>query len=252
MQPLVNVQYKTNHEKKHYDLLVLIIASHTEDYEKFKEQWERYMGLFSNVKAFFLYSDPAIEFDAIVNENEIVHKHKEWYEPGILYKTLAGMQLCNEMFTYDHLLRTNLSSFYDVPRLLDFLKARPTSRYAGARQTLFRESVPFLSGAGFIVSRDVVSSLLDLMHHPNIFTEDLIYLPDDVAISTLLHRYVQIDTQDDLPRYDCEERVHPEDIPTCIFHVRNKTEWKYGHRRIDIENMRHQVDYVYGGMCLQP
>jgi hypothetical protein len=245
MHPVVNIHHKTKHEKKHYDLILLIIASHTEDYDKFKTQWQRYMSLFSNVKAFFLYSDPDIEYDAIVSENEIVHKHKEWYEPGILYKTFAGMQLCNDLFSYDYILRTNLSSFYHIPRLLDFLMTQPKSNYVAARQTLFREGIPFISGAGFIVSRDIVTSLLDLMYKPNVFTEDLIYLPDDVALSTLLNRYIRIDHIEDIPRYDCEERIHPEDIPQHIFHIRNKTEWKYGDRRIDLENMREQVNHVY-------
>ena len=69
-----------------------------------------------------------------------------------------------------------------------------------------------------------------------------------MALSTLLNRYIRIDHMEDIPRYDCEERIHPEDIPQHIFHVRNKTEWKYGHRRIDLENMCHQVNHVYGGV----
>jgi hypothetical protein len=158
------------------------------------------------------------------------------------------MQICNDLFTYDYILRTNLSSFYHIPRLLDFLMTQPKSNYVAARQTLFREGVSFISGAGFIVSKDIVASLLDLMYHPNVFTEDLIYLPDDVAISTLLNRYIHIDKTEDVPRYDCEERIHSKDIPHHFFHIRNKTEWKYGHRQIDIENMRDQVNHVYGAL----
>jgi hypothetical protein len=34
-------------------------------------------------------------------------------------------------------------------------------------------------------------------------------------------------------------------IDDSIFHIRNKTEWKYHHRSIDIENMDTQVKHFY-------
>jgi len=247
--PFNNVDYKETHkphggDKLAYRLIILIIASRTPHYDEFKKCWDVYASKFPEVKCFFLYSDPSIKADVIVDKDTITHKYEEWYEPGILFKTIAGMEMCSQLFHYDYLLRTNLSSFIHIPRILEFLKTQPTSNYIAAKTNIYREGVVCLSGAGFILSRDVVQSFLRVITE-NRITNDVIQLPDDVAISKILEDYVKIEKFTEILRYDCEEVTLPESIPNHIFHIRNKTEWKYHHREIDIENMTRQIAYFY-------
>lgn len=247
--PFKNVEYRETYkpndgDKVAYRLVILIIASRSPHYDEFKKCWVAYASKFPEVKCFFLYSDPSIDVDVIVDKDTITHKYEEWYEPGILFKTIAGMEICSQLFYYDYLLRTNLSSFIHIPRILEFLKTQPTTNYTASKQNIYREGVCGLSGAGFILSRDVVQSFLHIITE-NKLTNDVILLPDDVAISQILKDYVKMETFVDILRYDCEELTLPDMIPNHIFHIRNKTEWKYHHREIDIENMTRQIAYFY-------
>lgn len=232
--------------KPHYKLIILIIASPGEHYDIFKEVWEGYMNRFSDVKSFFLYSDENLGSQIVVKDNSITHKFKEWYEPGILYKTIAGMKHCTENYTYEFMLRTNLSSFFIIPRLLNFLELAKKTGYALAIQNVFREDVKFLSGAGFILSKDIIENLLNIVYEkPSIFTEELLSYPDDVAISQIVGK-MEFVTFSDMSRYDCNDLLVLTDIDNSIFHIRNKTEWKYGNRDIDKKNMELLYDFFYG------
>lgn len=107
--------------KKHYKLVILIIASHNVHYNIFKHCWLQYMNNFPEVKSFFLYADETIENDLLISDDSITYKCEESYIPGILLKTLASMRFCQKYMSYNFLLRTNLSSFIHIPRLLEYL-----------------------------------------------------------------------------------------------------------------------------------
>lgn len=246
MNPIETIQYNHKHASQHYDLIILVIASHNQHYAEFKKCWEIYAARFPAAKTFFLYSDPSIECDVVVDENTITHKHEEWYEPGILYKTFAGMHICNRLFTYNYVLRTNLSSFFHIPRLLQFLENQPSNDYAAAKQSIHREGLGFMSGAGFILSHDLVTYILTVAKTPNALTSEITNSPDDVAITMILERHLRVAVIFELTRYDCVEPTNPDVIPNDVFHIRNKTEWKYVTRDTDIENMRAQVAHFYG------
>jgi hypothetical protein len=250
METITNIKYNiNNNSNRHYKIIILIIASENEPYSTFVKYWEKYMNLFPEVRCFFLYSNPEIDYDVIVNENSIIHKYKEWYEPGILYKTIAGMFICDQLFNYDYILRTNLSSFIHIPRLLDFVKDKPLTNYAAAKQSIYREGIGFLSGAGFILSNDIIKELLNEVFNKKCTTDPQIHLaPDDVAITMILQRFIKLDELYELyelPRYDCDDLIDPTIIDERYFHIRNKTEWKYHNREYDIENMKRLVEHFY-------
>lgn len=226
----------------HYKLIILVIASHSHDYDLFSKQWSRYMNKFPDVRAFFLYSDVTIDSDILIQDDKITYKYAEWFEPGILYKTIAGMYICNKLFTYDHLFRTNLSSFVHIPRLLSYLDGASKADYVAAKQDEFREGVWFLSGAGFIVSRDIVVDLLKEVFEKKSISEEIKYAPDDVALTKLIKLARTNITFERLDRYDCSELIDAATLENVqCFHIRNKTEWKYHNRIIDIKNMELQV-----------
>jgi hypothetical protein len=120
-QTIISYQKKTK-----YDLIILIIASPSPFYDDFTNLWKSYMELFPNVKAFFLYADDTIGSDILISEDRITYNCKESYIPGIFYKTIAGYFVCQKLLDYKYVLRTNLSSFIHIPRLLAYLEKQPT------------------------------------------------------------------------------------------------------------------------------
>jgi uncharacterized membrane protein YkgB len=249
MDAIHTIQYKLSKNDEsnvicpHYKIIILVIASHSHDYDLFSEQWLRYMNEFPEVRAFFLYSDVTIESDILVEDNKITYKFAEWFEPGILFKTIAGFYVCNKLFTYDHMLRTNLSSFIHIPRLISFLGKVPKTDYVAAKQDEFREGIWFLSGAGFIVSRDIVFDIVKEVFEKKSIDEEIKYAPDDVALTKLIKLSRSNILFEKLDRYDCNELIDSTTVENVhCFHIRNKTEWKYHNRIVDIKNMTLQVD----------
>jgi len=229
-------------KKNHYRIILLIISSNDGEHSiVFQEYWRKYMNSHPNIKCFFLTSDVNIPTDVWISNDTITYKQLESFEPGILYKTIAGMKVCEKYFTYDYILRTNLSSFFILDRLYSFLDSQPTVNYAA---TAPKE---LLSGAGFILSSDLVTFFLNEIFEKNALSDDILYYPDDVVITIIVKRFFHDSSSfSSLNRYDCEEFVKPESIGEEIFHIRNKTEWKYGNRLLDMENMKKLYEYFYG------
>jgi hypothetical protein len=135
MIPIKTVKFATKEvkkefsSKKHYKIVNLIIASRAKHYDIFTFCWLQYMNANPQVKSFFLYSDPTIEHDLIIDTNAITYKCEESLIPGILYKTLAAERFCQKYMSYDYILRTNLSSFIIFPRLLTYLDTYPKNDF---------------------------------------------------------------------------------------------------------------------------
>lgn len=127
MIPIKTIKYVNKEVKKefsskpHYKIINLIIASRAKHYDIFTYCWLQYMNSNPEVKSFFLYSDPTIENDLLIDTNSITYKCEESLIPGILFKTIAAEKFCQKHMTYDYVLRTNLSSFIIFPRLLKYL-----------------------------------------------------------------------------------------------------------------------------------
>jgi hypothetical protein len=125
---LKNIKYISEELEKEYStrqtykIIILIIASSGQvHYDIFKHCWMEYMDKFPEVKCFFLYCDNTIDCDILVTHNSIIYNCEETYIPGILYKTIAAKHFCYERMSYEYVVRTNLSSFIHIPRLLEYV-----------------------------------------------------------------------------------------------------------------------------------
>jgi hypothetical protein len=160
-------------------VLVLIIASDEKDYYLEEQKvWRSYMHLDrEHVEAYFLKGHPELEQPYLIVEDEIWSKTPENFVPGILNKTVLSMEaMLSRLDEFDYVLRTNLSSFYYFPKLLDLLtKLPPTSCYFGMVGNL---NGKFGSGAGFILSTDLAKMLVA---HKEELIDNTSY-PDDVVI----------------------------------------------------------------------
>jgi hypothetical protein len=127
---------------------------------------------------------------------------------------------------------------------LSFLENQSTTEYVAAKQNIFREGIGFISGAGFIISNDVTKNILKHVIDENCITDEIRLQPDDVAITNIIKRFHN-NYFDTLNRYDCESLIDVNTIDEKIFHIRNKTEWIFNHREIDMKNYTTLIQHFY-------
>lgn len=242
-----------------YKLLCLIIASKNAQYPEFEQQWRKYIDKIgkSNIQFFFLYCanettiDPATHTITIQGEESLI--------PGIFNKTIHAMMETIQI-DYEYLLRTNLSSFFDFPKLLAYLAQVSPTSYTGTFLEISNEQIEmtvkgglqiriptiFLNGAAFLMAKDVVFSTIS--KYTCMTPQELSYiitLPDDVSISLLVASFYDWRNMQILPRFAPLTKIILLDIPPNIFHVRLKTPHIYGgSRQIDIENMAKLVNDI--------
>ena len=143
-------------QKKTYKLIIVVIASPGQRYDEFLKIWKQYDKKHDDIKVFYVFGKDHIKAD----DSEIVADSVENLIPGILLKTVYAMDKIHKEYNYDFLLRTNLSSFFVLPKLYQFLDTLPkTGCYTGMNLN-GRRYVRFVSGSGIIMSRDVIYLLL--------------------------------------------------------------------------------------------
>jgi len=168
-------------EEKSPKLLVLIIASDNFPgsnlvfpYKQMQEVWRSYMQLDpTHVKAYFIRSNPDLSNDFELDGDTLWSKTEESVKPGILNKTLLSMEYFlsqQDEFEFDYVLRTNLSSFYVIPKFFDFLHTLPKNRLYCA------SGEGFGSGCGYLLSSDVVEMIVKHKHeiYDNIGDDDVV------------------------------------------------------------------------------
>ena len=179
--------------------------------------------------------------------------HAETYVPGILQKTLYGIEhVINEMNEDDILIRSNLSSFFIFERLFEYIEKLPHQHvYAG---TIERTRNPlhephlikacgsngFINGACIILSKDVCQTIVKNQ------TKIDSTLIDDVALRIFLYPYVDM-TSIRPSRYVTRPNSTHQTIRNAkSFHIRNiweRFESSSEQKRIDW--FKHLVDSFY-------
>jgi len=161
---------------KQYSFIFLIISSSdVPQYLQMKELSQLYYNLFNDkIKYFYIEFKKDLEDDIIEQGNHIYMKGEESIRPGILIKTKKALEYINNKYSYDYVIRTNLSSFWDLNNLLKFKNFLP-------RQNLCCGHLPFnsfISGTGIIMSSDVSKKIASVINTTTIEN-------DDVYISSL-------------------------------------------------------------------
>jgi hypothetical protein len=174
-------------------VLVLVIASDgTEAFVELQKIWRSYMNVDpEHFEVYFIRGNPELASEYEIEGNDLTVKSVESYVPGILDKTILSMEvMMPRLQEFDFVLRTNLSSFYVFPRLVDFVKTMPKEGcYCGMQ--LHLSNIPkfgmvnFVSGAGILLSTDLVKLLVQ--EKESIFALDK-ELPDDMILGIFFHR----------------------------------------------------------------
>jgi hypothetical protein len=78
---------------------------------------------------------------------------------GILHKTLDGLEFLLKREHYDFVIRTNLSSVWEIDKLTSWLAKNPkTGFYAGSAG--YTQNIGFASGTGIVLSNDMAALLV--------------------------------------------------------------------------------------------
>ncbi len=208
-------------------LLVLIIASDNHPvYERLQNIWRFYMYLDQkNVEAYFIRGDEKLLTPYAIEGDTLWVKTSEGLNPGILNKTILSMEVfLPRIKEFDYILRTNLSSFYIFPRLLNQLKTFPkTGLYSAVPLIVSQFNGQFVgSGSGFILSPDLME--LIVAHKHQLLNQQV---ADDVTLGLFLNHY----GASLLPsRMYCfqsfeEWEKNKDQIPENIYQIRVKSTW---------------------------
>lgn len=168
---------------------------------------------------------------ALVNDTIFV-KGKETLVPGILIKTIKSMEFINNNYQYQYLIRTNLSSFWNIPYLYNFMNYFTPQNFVSGI-IIFNS---FISGTGIILSKDVCIRLTNVI----VIDEGN---PDDVYLSRFLINLANICRLDDNKMYyliNGPENIIPEDISEILY-FRVKSE----DRSYDILAFKNLLKKIY-------
>lgn len=251
-----------------YDLVILVVASPGETNDLFAECWREYMDSYPNVNAFFVHANDSIEEELVAINSTILVKGSETSKPGVFKKTMAAMSHCARNMSFKYLLRTTLSSFIHIPRILNYLKEQSTVGFAAGplitvRATSVQNQImeflgnhndgPFeyLHGSCMMFSEDVVQYLVNAAYTESakLPIESLVVnLPDDVVMSALIQSFPFVNTL--AIKHQCKSIEDPSIYGDDIIHIHNKiqayvTDNSIETRGHDIMNYIKQVRLHY-------
>lgn len=161
-------------------VVVLVLASDNRDiYLKFREVWYSYLNLFPQIKVYLVYGKTS---KITPRSNDLIYEHiPESYYPGMITKTLNSIEYIHNTYSYDFLLRTNLSTFWDFERLLLRLNNLSTDCITGTiRHCKYKaqQSPAYVSGVNLIIPNNLVEVLIT--NREKIISWDL---PEDWSLS---------------------------------------------------------------------
>jgi len=207
-------------KKEHYRCIILIIATHdTQYFNNCRNVWKRYINLYPAIKVFFVYgklNQPLENRDS----NDIVYD--DIVEHNIfatIQKSLIAMKYISCNYSYDYLIKTNLSTFWNLNLIDNLLDKCPKEIcYAGGHDlSPFMITEPLYqiiytklySGVCTILTPDIIELFFKNLAKFN-FT-----LPDDISLG-LFMTDVKCNT------YTINERLYLEDYSILDSHIIQK------------------------------
>ena len=161
----------------HYKVIFLIISSDNEPvYAQMKELSPKYYSLFSDKIKFFFIENRQIDNQVIEDNNFLYVNGSESFIPGIYQKSIKAIEYVNNKYSYDYIIRTNLSTFWHMENLFKFLDIKPKEKFAAGYA--FQG---FISGTGIIMSHDVGNIVVS--------NPTSSYIGDDLAISQTIQSH---------------------------------------------------------------
>lgn len=148
---------------------------------------------------------------------------------GMGHKTIKAMEWLLSNSDFDFLFRTNTSSYFSEERLSNYIKdnfTKPEKVYSGLIHNTNDKNgkeIIFASGSGFILSRDVVESIIQ---NKNLWNHEYW---DDVSLAILMDK-LNVPVSQGL-RFDIKGNPFRQEIDMKHYHYRCRIDNHYGYPR---------------------
>lgn len=216
-------------------ILVLILGCNKEPYISMqKAQLDTWISLKQkeDIEVFHYIGDSS----NIYNDDKNIYLNTSDIIQNVALKTLLAFKyVVDNNFNFTHIYRTNSSSYLNLELLNKYIKDAPNTNFlAGPSGYDHNFKVKFVSGSGFVISKDLVQLLINNLEKINIRTLD------DVSISEFLVSKNNIPIVDvirmDAYNYEMLNTINKTNINNA-FHFRVKSE--NGDRSFDINAMKY-------------
>lgn len=213
------------------NLILIISSNNLPVYKIHQDSWRVYMHAFEeDFESYFLQMDENLKEEYSLVGDVLWIKGKESLFPGIIEKTIKGLKFfLDRKEDFNYVIRPNLSSFVVLPRLKKFLAEMPKTQFYGGNLLGH-----FISGACFILSTDLMESLVTNEHN-FMGRKDK---ADDVLIGDYLVHEMSVQPFHHF-NFEFVKNHRPKKmvsfIPEEVFHFRVKVE----HHREGIERIIH-------------
>ena len=150
--------------KPSYKAIILVLASdNNEAYRRFRKIYHAYYESNPEILVLMVYGKSP---NLVPNDHDLVYDDiEENYYPGMITKTIRAIEHIESTYDYEYLVRTNLSTFWVLDRLLGRLNKAPAQecfegsiRFCSVRGGT--SSPNYISGINLILSRDMVRLML--------------------------------------------------------------------------------------------
>ena len=235
-------------------------------YPRFKKVWKMYDTVHPHVDVFYNYGridNPFYKehcdlvFDD-VEECKVIHDSEGNICQGMLNKTIRSYEWLLKHGNYDYVIRTNLSTFWNIPKAFDRISAFPREKLFSGMLRIFNGLVrqgpsgkykisgTYVSGTDQVISIDLVKKLVE--NYDRLLE---INLTEDWAVSSFITKDLGIAPVVDNTQFRIEDLRTAQDL---IALKPNIPVGKYDHYRIknthnrelDIELARHLYTMFYG------
>ena len=170
--------------------IFLIISSHdNESYEEFRNLHRIYLKNYRPYLKYFFIEFRENQEELVMEEEDYIYvKGHETINPGMILKTCKAIEYININHKYEFIIRTNLSTVFHIPNLIEYLDIIPNTNSCGGFN--YRS---FITGTGIILSKDVANQIVE-----NFLKYDIIKYNEDIVISALLNKFKT-------PYYNCKQ-----------------------------------------------
>jgi len=236
---------------KYKGIFIIISSSDNPIYEEFRYLNRVYLKNYRPIIRYFFVEFRNNQEEIVMEENDYIYiKGDESINPGMILKTCKAFEYINNKYDYEFVIRTNLSTVFHMPNLLEYLHIIPNTNACGGFN--YRS---FITGSGIILSKDVVIKIVD-----NFLMYDITKHNEDIIISGILNKLK-------IPYYNCKQfykwcliineisedygeyfHIHTHgvfkaiDFPENILHFRIKNS---NDRNIDIQYFKLILDKIY-------
>lgn len=222
-------------------VVILVMCSSNSHYKRLenaiKETWFNIKN--DNVEIIFYSDNEKIEnkseYPVLIGNDLILPCDDGFLNLG--HKTIKAFEWVNNNYNYDYIYRSNLGAYIDSNKLIKFIEGKSKNKFycgiVGKTQTGVK--IPFASGSGYFLSKDLVEIVLTNKH---LWNHNIV---DDVALGELLLKF-SIDVDESARRLNyCDNKVFYQIGELDVDHIDNSELYhirlRSDNREIDINRM---------------